>query len=151
MATSEKLALGTQSTLITLAATLASNAYLAAGAAYNNVQAGGGGDGYPRARLTLNATFGAAPTVPSAVYIWFLTSEDGGTSYELGGTGATLAPARLPDLVIPLIATTSAQQLSGDCALPDGLFVPYIQNAGSGQNLPIGATLKILPYTRQGV
>jgi len=149
MATTEELILGTQATIFpSTTAALGSTAYALSAANFNNIQGGGGGGGYPRARLTLNVTFAVAPTVPSSVNVWLLTSEDG-TTFETGS--ATVAPARTPDLVMPLIAVTTAQQLVGDVAIPVGLFSVLVQNAGSGQPMPLGWTLKLTPYTRQSV
>jgi hypothetical protein len=146
--TTEKLITGTQATIFTGTSSLANNALIASGSSYNNIQACGGGYGYTRARLTLNATFSVTPTVPSAMNVWFLTSEDG-TTFEAGSS--SVVPSRAPDCVIPFIASTSATQYVGDAALPVGLMNVLVQNAASAQTVSSGWTLKLLPYTRQSV
>jgi hypothetical protein len=143
----EKIALGTQATPLTTGATLANNA-LAISAAYNNTIGGGSGDGYARARFTLNVTFSVAPAASTGISVWLLTSEDG-TTYEDGDASTT--PARPPDIVIPVRAVTTAQQIARDAYLPPGLLKVLAKNDATGQTMSSGWTLKLLPYTPTAV
>lgn len=43
-----------------------------------------------------------------AIYIWFITSIDGGSTYE-DGDGTPITPARQPDIIIPLREVSAAQ------------------------------------------
>lgn len=147
----EKILLGTQATIFSTGSTssLANNALITSASTYNNIQSGGAGDGYTRCRLTLNATFASSPTVPSSLNVYFLTSEDVGSTFEAGSSSVT--PQRSPDCVIPYIASTSATQYVGDCSLPCSIMNVLVQNAASGQSISSGWGLKLLPYTRQSV
>lgn len=146
MPTTEKYLLGSQSTVLSTSATLANNA-LVASSAYDNTQ-GQTGDGYAECDLELAVTFGTAPTAGTAASIWFLRSQDG-TNYEDGSSSVT--PARSPDLVIPVNASTSAQRIIRSAVLPPGKITVLLKNDGTGQTMSSGWTLKLRPITRQGV
>lgn len=97
--------------------------------------------------LTLGA-IGTALSAGAAIAGWFLTSVDGGTTYENVVSGATLS--RPPDFVIALPATTITAGWSYNS--PRGVEIPalvtkvFIQNL-SGQTLAAsGNTIKIAPY-----
>jgi hypothetical protein len=150
MATTEKYALGAVASLMTTELnSLANNALAASSSSYNNIQAGGGGDGYTLCDLELVATFGTAPTANTGVSVWFLARPDG-TNFEDGS--ASITPARLPDAVIPVRAVTTAQRIVRRILLPWGVFSTLLKNDGTGQALAASAnTLKVLPVTPQGV
>ncbi len=146
MAITEKYLLGSQTTVLNTSATLANNA-LVASSAYDNTP-GQTGDGYTEADLELAVTFGTAPTAGTAASIWFLRSQDG-TNYEDGSSSVT--PARSPDLVIPVNASTSAQRIIRAAVLPPGKITVLLKNDGTGQSMSSGWTLKLRPITRQGI
>lgn len=149
MATTEKYALGSIATLLSTGLNSLANNSLAVSAAYDNTQGGGSGDGYTLCDLELVVTFGTAPTANTGVSVWFLAGPDG-TNYEDGDSSTT--PARLPDVVFPLRAVTTAQRINRRVWLPWGLPKALLKNDGTGQAMASsGNTLKIRPVTRQGV
>lgn len=140
----EKNVLGSQATVLSTGATLANNAQ-AISALYDNTVGGGGGDGYSRCRLTLNATWASAPTANTGVSGWFVTSEDAGSSYEDGD--ASVQPARPPDFTFPVRAVTTAQQVARTAQLPTGKLKVLVRNDATGQTISSGWTVKLLPVT----
>jgi hypothetical protein len=131
---------------------MANNA-LVAGSDYNNVQGGGGGDGYVFARLTLSWKFQVNPTANTGFSLWFLKSNDNGTTFEDGSSSAT--PPRQPDVVFgPLPADTNAHVMMRDVMIPAGHWKPLLKNDGTGQTLTANNTdnvLSITPLTAQFV
>ena len=75
---------------------------------FNNVVGTTNLDGNPYAKVELFlAAYSGTPSTGGSVYVWFLFDVDG-TDYENGG--ASVTPARNPDLVIPVNATASGPQ-----------------------------------------
>lgn len=153
--TTEKLIIGTETVLATNTnlSALANNA-LFLSSAFNNVQAGGGGDGYTLCRITATLTMAVAATANTGFSVWFLKSQDGGTTYESGGTAYT--PLRLPDLVFPAPVDTTQRIVMRDVLMPAGFFEVLIKNDGTGQALKTdtastGSKLTLVPITRQSV
>lgn len=148
--TTEKYVLGSIASLMTTELnSLANNALVAAGSSYNNIQGGGGGDGYTLCDLELVVTYGTNPTANTGITVWFLARPDG-TNFEDGSSSVT--PVRLPDAVFPLRSVTTAQRIVRRIALPWGVFTPLLKNDGTGQTFAASAnTLKILPVASQGV
>lgn len=145
----EKYKLGAYATLMTTDLNSVANNGLAIGSAYNNVQGGGGGDGYTLCDVELVVTYGSAPAAGTGVTAWFLAAPDG-TNYEDGG--ASVTPARLPDVVFPVRAVTTAQRIVRRVLLPWGLMKPLVRNDGTGQTTAAsGNTLAIRPVAREGV
>lgn len=148
MPTTEKYLLGSQTTLISTGFNSLANNSLAISSTFDNTQ-GAAGDGYVLCDLELVVTYGTSPTAGTGVSVWFLQTQDG-TNYEDGGTSTT--PARSPDVVFPLLATTSAQRIIRRASLPQGAVKALAKNDGTGQAMAAsGNTLKIRPVTRQGV
>lgn len=103
--------------------------------------------GYLLADLTLVLSYAVAPSANAAVSVWLLRETDG-TSYEDGG--ASVTPARPPDVVFPLRAVTGSQRIVRQVMLPPGKFKPLAKNDGAGQALAAsGNTLKLKAYTVQ--
>jgi hypothetical protein len=83
---------------------------------------------------------------------WFLTSPDGGTTFE----NTAVAPARPPDFIIPMPAATSLAAnsvfASRNVMLPALEFKILVQN-NTGQTMPSGGTtapsIKIAPVAMQ--
>jgi hypothetical protein len=153
--TTEKLIIGTETILMTNTnlSALANNA-LFLSTAFNNVQGGGGGDGYTLCRMTCKIEMAIAATINTGVSIWFLKSQDGGTTFESGGTSYT--PLRVPDLVIPAPVDTTQRVIMRDMFMPSGFFKALLKNDGTGQALATdtsatGSQLTITPVTRQSV
>lgn len=148
MATVGKWLLGSQSSQLTTGLNSLANNALAISAAFDNT-VGSTGDGYMLCDLELVVTYGTNPTANTAVSVWFLLSQDG-TNYEDGGTGTT--PARAPDVVFPLLVSTSAQRIIRRVMLPWGLIKFLLKNDGTGQAMAAsGNTLKIRPVTPEMV
>lgn len=148
-------ALGTETVLIsnTNFSALANNA-LVLSADYNNVQGGGGGGGDILARIRATITMAVGATAGTGFSIWFLKSQDGGTTFERGGTSYT--PLRPPDLVIPAPTDTTQTEIMRDVAIPAGHFKVLVKNDGTGQatktdTTSAGSQLTITPFTIQGV
>ena len=153
--TTEKLIIGSETVLMTNTnlSALANTALFLSGS-FNNVQAGGGGDGYTLCRITSTITMAVAATANTGVSIWFLKSQDGGTTFESGGTAYT--PLRLPDLVIPAPFDTIQRIVMRDVLMPAGVFQVLLKNDGTGQAFKTdvtsaGSKLGITPITRQSV
>lgn len=148
--TTEKYLLGSLATLMTTELnSLANNSNAIASSAFNNTPGGGAGDGYTLAEVELVVTFGTAPTTSTGVSVWFLAQPDG-SNYEDGG--ASVTPARTPDVVFPLRAVTTAQRIVQRVWLPPGNFKALARNDGTGQAFASSDnTLKIRPATMSGV
>ena len=144
MSTTTTQVVGTiQSLLTTELNSLANNA-LALGSAITLTSAG-----YLMGEVELVVTFGVAPAASTGCSVWFLRDIDG-TNYEDGGS--SLTPARAPDLVIPVNASTSAQRITRRCLLPPGTFKALLKNDGTGVAMAAsGNTLKVLPSTYSSV
>ena len=154
MASEKWGALGTETTLMSNSdlSAMANNA-LVLSSAYNNTQ-GQTGDGARFARLTVTLKMAVAATANTGFSIWFLKSQDGGTTYEAGGTGYT--PLRTPDLVVPAPVDTTQRIVMIDAEIPAGYFKALMKNDGTGQALATdttatGSKLTITPYTRQSI
>lgn len=148
-------ALGTETVLMsnTNLSALANNA-LFLSAAYNNVQGGGGGDGYVLCRITVIITMAVAAAANTGFPIWILKSQDGGTTYEAGGTGYT--PLRMPDLVCPAPVDTTQRVVMFDRYLPAGFIKALMKNDNTGQALKTdtssaGSLVSITPISPQMV
>lgn len=154
MATTEKLIIGTETVVMTntnLSALLNNALFLSS--AYNNTQ-GSTGDGYTIGRITVKIKMAVAATANTGCPIWFIKSQDGGTTYESGDTGYT--PLRLPDLVIPAPVDTTQRFVMRDVLIPAGFFKVLLKNDGTGQAFAVdltatGSQLTITPITRQSV
>lgn len=154
MATTEKLLIGTETVVMTNTnlSALANNA-LFLSAAFNNTQ-GSTGDGYTVCRITVKVKMNVAATANTGVPIWFVKSQDGGTTYESGDTGYT--PLRLPDLVIPAPVDTTQRFIMRDVLMPAGFFKVLLKNDGTGQAFATdvtaaGSQVTLTPITRQSV
>lgn len=102
--------------------------------------------GFMACQVELYVTYGTAPTVGTAVLVWFLREVDG-TNFEDGS--ASITPLRAPDVYFPLRDVTTAQRIIMDIVLPPGNFKPLVKNNGTGQSMAAsGNTLKIRPYTQ---
>jgi hypothetical protein len=150
MATTTKYLRGSEQTLLDTAMNSLTNNSLAISAAITVSDTG-----YILADITFVFTFGTNPTVNTGFSIWFLRETDG-TNYEDGdgtfGGSANTTPARLPDVVIPVRAVTTAQRVVKQVVLPPGPFKCLVKNDGTGQTLAAsGNTLKIKAFTYQGV
>ena len=144
--TTEKWVLGSVAVVVTTGAALTNNS-LVAGAVFDNTQ-GQAGDGYSLCDLELSVQYTTAPTANTGVSLWFLQSQDG-TNYEYGAAGTT--PARSPDVVFPVAATTVAELLIRRAWLPWGKQTPLIKNDGTGQTMPLNWYVKLRPVGRQSV
>jgi hypothetical protein len=101
--------------------------------------------GYLRAFLELVL---AAPTgafaANSAIYLWFLKSIDG-SNFE----DTTVTP-RPPDVIVPIEANSSAQRITMDVKLPQGvwkLMAENVQGSSTQALASSGNKVTIQPYT----
>jgi hypothetical protein len=149
MTTTEKLLLGSQTTLLSTGLNSLANNSLAISSAFDNTQSQTG-DGYTLCDVELvTASIGSAFTAGTGFTLWFLGCQDG-TNYEDGDASTT--PAKLPACVFPVRAVTGAQRIIRRILLPWGLMKALLKNDGTGQALASsGNTLKIRPVTRQAV
>jgi hypothetical protein len=160
MATIEKYLPGTTVTLLsTELNSLATSSGLTAGAIssvggtsglFNNTPGGGGFDGYTFANFELKLAAPAGTlTANTGANIWFLSTVDGGSTYEDGS--ASVIPARPADLVLGVRAVNTAQVIHRRWRLePGNWFVLLAHNTGQTW-ASSGNTLKVYPLTRQGV
>lgn len=99
-----------------------------------------------------NPGIGTALNAGANLAGWFLTSPDGGTTYEQ----TSVAPPRAPDFIIPLPATTISASVvyktTGPIIVPALKFKVLIQN-NTGQTLGTGGTtapyISLAPYAMQ--
>ena len=148
MATTEKLTSLSQVYLVPSGSTGSLNGGTTyTSSAINNSQ-GQATDGYPFGRLTLKSYFNSAPASNSSIYVYFITSEDGGTSYEDSSPASALV--RMPDAIFLLNNNNSFQQQVANCNLPVGYFKSLVYNTSSS-NMLSGWSLSLLPWTPQGV
>ncbi len=128
---------------------LASASSTAAGTAFNNAQATANFNGYPYASVQFTmASYTGTPAAGSALYVWFLKSIDGGTTYE------DTAGARAPDVIIPIAQTGSGPQkvTVQNVPIPVGYFKAQAKNVNTGVTLNgSGNKVTLLPNTMQGV
>lgn len=152
--TTEKLVVGSTSTVMTntnLSALATTALFLSS--AYNNLQAGGSGDGYTKARIEFTLTMATAATANTGFALWILKSNDNST-FEAGSTSYT--PLRLPDVVCPAPVDTTQRVVSFDVDLPVGYLKFLIKNDSTGNSLKTdvtsaGSQVTVTPYTRQMV
>lgn len=136
---------GTPTNLLSLAS-LADNTLSPVGSPINNVFATANLNGYPWCKL--QASFGAytgTPSAGAALLVWFLTSIDGGTTYEDSSS------ARPPDAIVPIGAVASGPQkvTLKDVELPVGNFKTIAKTSGVGVTLGT-VSLDVLPTSVQG-
>jgi hypothetical protein len=102
----------------------------------------------PWGLFELVCTFGTAPTANTVIGLW-LTSAIDGTNFE---DGSGIEPARSPDVSFRVRAVTTAQRITVVGRLRPGVQLPVVRNLGTGQALAAsGNTIKVLPYTFEGV
>lgn len=147
MATTEKYLLGSQSTILSSEMNGLANNALAIGSAFDNT-IGQTGDGYTMCDVELiTGTWSVAPTASTCISLWFIQAPDG-TNYEDGDASTT--PAKIPDVIFPLRAVTTAQRIVRRTLMPWGKFKPLVKNDGTGQTMNAsGNIIKIRPIARQ--
>lgn len=145
MATTQKWARGTADTLLSTELNSVNNNSNAIKSSSVTLTT----ESYVLAEVELRVQFGGTPTANTAVSVWFLREVDG-TNFEDGSVSIT--PARNPDVVIPVRATSNVQRIIKSCILPAGSFIPLIRNDGTGQSFAAsGNTLKVRPLTLQSI
>lgn len=93
------------------------------------------------------ASSAAAMTANTAFVGWIIQALDG-TNDEDGG--ASVTPARTPDLIFAVRAVSTAQRITWQSDLPTGSFKVLLRNDGTGQTIASSAnTLKVRPKTEQ--
>lgn len=159
MAITEKYLVGTTTTLLStelnsLASSSTAGAISSVGGSsgvFNNAAGGGGLDGYTLADIELSIPSPAGTlTANTGANVWFLTTVDGGSTYEDGGSA--VIPARSPDVVFPVRAISTAQVIHRrNVLLPPGSWKVLIQHNTGQTWAASGNTVKASPSTLQGV
>lgn len=145
MATTQKWARGTADTLLSTELNSVNNNSNAIKSSSVTLTT----ESYVLAEVELRVQFGGTPTANTAVSVWFLREVDG-TNFEDGS--GSITPARNPDVVIPVRATSNVQRIIKSCILPAGSFIPLIRNDGTGQSFAAsGNTLKVRPLTLKSI
>ena len=142
MATETILVTGTTKTLEANGAAIANNAVGQADDATYDIQADGGG--YPDVRFVLGLTFSVAPTEGTTVALLARPIDVDGT-----------ADAEVPETSRPTVYIGAAIVNNVTSAQYHEIYaqdVPwkaeyYLHNAGTGQTIAAGWTLKVIPYT----
>lgn len=114
---------------------------------FNNTFGGGGLGGYTLGQfeLVLGSPAGSL-TAFTAASIWFLTEVDG-TDYEDGG--ASVIPARRPDVIIPVRAVGTAQRIIIVAYMPPSNWFALLSQSTGQTWAASGNTLKVTPATYQ--
>ena len=73
-----------------------------------------------------------------ALYIWLLELLDG-SNYEDGG--ASVDPARQPDIIIPLREVSGAQRARGQCLIEPGTYLALLGNRAGAALASSGNTI----------
>lgn len=135
---------GTIGTWLSSGSTLTNNSLLL-GSAITLTEAG-----YTRAVCELALTgFSGAVTANTGMSMWIIRQVDG-TNYEDGDGTTPITPARMPDVVFPLRAVSTAQRVSiPNIEVPPGLFKVLLKNDGTGVTMNATWTVKCLPYVLQ--
>lgn len=103
------------------------------------------------AEIELDVTFGTPPTSNTGFSVWFLRATDGGTQFEFNyGSGGYWTPARLPDVVLPLMSSVLQQIVIVPALIPPGNWKVWAKNDGTGQTTSSsGCNMYIRPLTYQ--
>lgn len=158
--TTEYLLQGTATSLLTTELnSLAAGNYALSSNSWNNVSGTTNFNGYVQALIeiylpTPSATFAAN----SAVAFYFIKSLDG-TNWEdsagpLTSQQGALLSAQTPDYQWPIRAISTSQRFVRKVWIPPGYFMVMLGNLqGSGTQAfaSSGNTVKLLPFTTQGV
>lgn len=82
-----------------------------------------------------------------AVYVYFVLSDDVGTTFEDGA--AAVEPAKRPDVIIPLREVNAAQRVMIDAIFPPENFKALIFNHTGAAFPASGNTLYYSPFTTE--
>ena len=82
-----------------------------------------------------------------AVYIYFVLSDDDGSTFEDGG--AAVEPAKMPDLIFPLRTVSGAQRVMIDARFPPENFKVLLFNHSGVTFNASGNTLYYSPFTTE--
>lgn len=128
---------------------LANNAGVVSGSAYNNVNGGTAGlVGYKRGKFRFSGTFGAAPSANSGIAIYAIRGDSTGSTFE---TSSVTPPPNLPIATIPVDATNTTQTRdSDDVDLPAGYWKLMLVNSATGQSISSGWSLTLEPISDAG-
>jgi hypothetical protein len=131
----------TDDTWHSTATTLASNAQVQSG----NITLTNVGD--LSAYCTISVPMSAAPAANSSVVVWFQVSTNASTFPD---GGASVVPARNPDMVFPLRNATGTQVVTIRVErIPLGLFQVLIRNDNTGATMNGTWSLKCKTHTLQ--
>ena len=148
--------LGTTQTAIAGSALNAmTNNALVLGSAITWAQGTSGILGYIWGRVQLTFKFQTGPTTNTGFSLWFIKSQDAGSTFE----DSTAAPPRPPDVTLLAHAfggtgDTNAHTVSKDVMIPPGTWKALLKNDGTGQTLTANNTdnvLTVTPLTMQNV
>ena len=110
---------------------------------------GSSGDLSILSEVQLDVTFNTPPTSNTGFSVWFLRQTDGGTQFEFNyGSGGYWTPARMPDVVLPLMSSILQQTVVVPCIIPPGNWKVWCRNDGTGQTTATsGCNMFIRPLT----
>lgn len=75
-----------------------------------------------------------APALYSSISIWFLRTLDN-SNWEFASNSGMFTPARMPDVVLPLMAVHGQQRVVQQTLIPPGNFKAWVKNDGTGVTL----------------
>lgn len=153
--TTEYLLQGTATTVLSTELNgLGAAAYALSSSSFDNESGTANFNGYTDALLEMDlAAPSAAFAANSAIYLWWIKSQDG-TNYEDSESGGALVSAQAPDYQWPVAATANAQRIVRKVRIPPGNFkvmVANIQGSSTQAWAATGNTVKLKPCTTQGV
>jgi hypothetical protein len=139
----EQYDVGTIATLLsTELDSLANNTTVAAGSNFTNTNEN------PWGLFELVCSYGSAPTANTVIGLWLMSAIDGTNFEDYSG----IEPARSPDVAFRVRAVTASQRVTVVARLRPGVQLPVARNLATGQTLAAsGNTIKVLPYTFEGV
>jgi len=82
-----------------------------------------------------------------AIYIYYIKSDDNGTTFEDGS--ASIEPARRPDVIIPLREVSAAQRVMIDALFPPENFKVLYWNKTGAALAASGNTIFYSPFTTE--
>lgn len=153
--TTEFIVQGTATTLLsTELNSLGASSYALSSSAFDNEQGTANFNGYTDALIDIHlAAPSGAFAANSAIYLWWIKSLDG-TTFEDSESSGSLVSAQLPDYQWIVAATANAQEIVRRIRIPPSnwkVMIGNIQGSGTQAWAASGNTIKVKPFTTQGV
>lgn len=142
MASETIVVTGTPKTLESNGASIANNALAQADDATYDIQTDGGG--YPDAKFVIGLTFSVAPTENTTVALYARPLDIDGTA-DAEVPEASRPTVYIGSAVVNNVTTTQYHEINAQDVPWRADYYPH--NAGTGQTIAAGWTLKVIPYT----